>query len=286
MSTHRNLLSSLVISKASLQEMDFFLSKAKEEGWNPGLCDALPFYSTDPNGFFIAKIDGEPVGCISTVAYNDSFGFLGFYIVIPKYRHQGIGIKLWNHGIAYLGSRTIGLDGVVAQQKNYEKSHFKLYYKNIRYEGNVDISITPVNLADLHSVPMETLLAYDTPIFGILRNRFIQKWIDMPNARGLAKLDNGTLLGYGVIRRCHKGYKIGPLFADNLEIADEIFRGLSDKANGDLIYLDVPEINPQALKLAKSYHLQQCFETARMYTQPPSAQRLDKIFGVTTFELG
>ena len=35
------------------------------------------------------------------------------------------------------------------------------------------------------------------------------------------KIDN-KLQGYGVIRKCYQGYKIGPLFADNAKIAETL----------------------------------------------------------------
>ena len=34
----------------------------------------------------------------------------------------------------------------------------------------------------------------------------------------------GELVGYGVLRECHQGYKIGPLFADDEDVADSLFR--------------------------------------------------------------
>ncbi len=82
------------IHLATLQDMDFLLSSAAAEGWNPGVSDAVPFYFTDPNGFFVEKLHNIPIGCISAIAYNDFYGFLGFYIVLPKYRSQGYGMKL------------------------------------------------------------------------------------------------------------------------------------------------------------------------------------------------
>lgn len=45
--------------------MQYFLALAQAEGWNPGLCDALPYYHSDPDGYFIGKLDGKRVGCIS-----------------------------------------------------------------------------------------------------------------------------------------------------------------------------------------------------------------------------
>lgn len=275
----------LVISTAHLDEMGYFINQAAAEGWNPGLSDALAFYATDPEGFFMARLDHEIVGCISAVAYDDSFGFMGFYIVDSKHRGEGIGLKLWQTALKHLGDRTIGLDGVLAQQPNYNKSGFQLAYRNVRYEGRGKASLKH-DLIDLRGFPLERLLAYDTPLFGLKRRKFLQAWIQMPQAHALGKLDNEHLLGYGVMRKCREGYKVGPLFADDVNTAQELFEAFAGIAKDDKIFLDIPEANPHAEALIHNFRLKPVFETARMYKGTPPSQQLEKVFGVTTFELG
>ncbi|MCT7656347.1 GNAT family N-acetyltransferase [Oceanimonas sp. NS1] len=79
-----------------------------------------------PHGFLIGLLDDEPIATLSVIKYDDSFGFLGFYIVKPEYRGKGHGIEIWKAGINYLQDLNIGLDGVVDQQENYRKSGFNL----------------------------------------------------------------------------------------------------------------------------------------------------------------
>ena len=117
------------------QEMDIAVDWAAAEGWNPGLYDAHCFNLADPTGFLVGLLGDEPIASISVVKYGNSFGFLGFYIVRPEYRGRGYGMRIWNAGLASLQGRTIGLDGVVAQQDNYRESGFTLAYRNIRYQG-------------------------------------------------------------------------------------------------------------------------------------------------------
>ena len=102
----------------------------------------------------------------------------------------------------------------------------------------------------------------------------------------LGFLKNNKLLGYGMIRKCITGYKIGPLFADDKIIAENIFKKLNDFAVGSPIFLDIPEINKEAFKLVNKYKMKPMFETARMYTKKPPVINLNKVFGVTSFELG
>ena len=99
-------------------------------------------------------------------------------------------------------------------------------------------------------------------------------------------MQDGVLRGYGVIRPCRQGFKIGPLFAADGAIAEALYRGLGDFAPGEPIFLDVPENNPQAMALAQRHGLREVFGCARMYHGPPPVLPGDEIFGVTTFELG
>lgn len=276
----------LTISEAKLEDMDFILSLAKAEGWNPGLNDAFPFYYTDPHGFFLGQIGDKKIGCISAVAYNDTFGFIGFYIVLPEYRTKGFGHQLWDYASRYLGNRTIGLDGVLKQQKVYEQHDFKLYYKNQRFVRKNTKGHYSKTLVNLKTIILDDLLKYDTPIFGIERARFLQAWTAMPETFALGKLINNQLVGYGVLRPCQEGFKIGPLFANTLDIGLELFDSLCAKAENRSVYIDIPQANPSALKIAENFNLSSVFETVRMYNKQPPNQNIEKVFGVTSFELG
>jgi len=261
---------------------------AAEEGWNPGLYDATCFYAADPKGFFVGLLDNEPISCISAVAYDETFGFVGFYIVKPAYRGKGYGLKIWNAAMAYLNTQNIGLDGVIEQQANYKKSGFKLAYSNIRYEGTAMRTDKHFpEIAPLSEVSFDDLTSYDTALFPVHRHQFLKAWLTQPESMVLVAVQNKHIIGYGVIRKCRIGYKIGPLFADNKDIANKLYLALCHFVEpGTKIYLDVPEINPAAINLAESYSMKTVFGTARMYTKSQPDMNNNKVFGVSTFELG
>jgi GNAT superfamily N-acetyltransferase len=275
------------IRSMALADLKTAISWAAQEGWNPGLHDAESFWATDPNGFFIGEREGKLISCISAVAYNPGFGFLGFYIVHPEFRGQGYGWKTWQHALNYLGDRNIGLDGVLAQQENYCKSGFQLAYRNIRYQGEFpQIQEKSDELWPALDVPFEQLLSFDQEFFPVARPGFLQAWIAQPGSISLVKQEQEHILGYGVIRPCQVGWKIGPLFARNPETAEHLFRNLVTYAKGASCFLDVPELNPAALDLVKTYRMTPMFETARMYTKEIPQCAIAGIFGVTSFELG
>ena len=96
----------------------------------------------------------------------------------------------------------------------------------------------------------------------------------------------GAITGYGIIRPCRDGYKIGPLFADNAEIATRLFDALGSHSAGKPVFLDSPEPNSAAIDLCSRQGLEPIFETARMYRGPAPDLALDRTFGITSFELG
>lgn len=276
------------IKTMSRNEIDIAIEWAAQEGWNPGLHDADCYYTADPNGFFIGLLDDEPVATISVLNYGSSFGFLGFYMVKPEHRGQGFGMQIWKAGFQYLEGLNVGLDGVVAQQENYKKSGFKLAYRNIRYEG-VGGGSSPENseIVELSTLPFETIDIFSEPFFPANRSSFTQAWISQPGCHALGIMQHGKLAGYGVMRPCRSGYKMGPLFSDSPELAEALFLALKSKVSSlDPVFLDTPEVNQAAMALAEKYNMQVSFETARMYTENFPDLPLHRLFGVTSFEIG
>ncbi|MTF40570.1 GNAT family N-acetyltransferase [Cyanobacterium aponinum] len=276
------------IRKLTYEEINFPIEWAKQEGWNPGLYDKDCFYQADSGGFLGGFINNQLIATISAIKYGEKFGFIGFYIVKPDYRKQGYGLKIWQEAIKSLSGRNIGLDGVVSQQDNYRKSGFKLAYRNIRYQGisnhNIEINKTVI---DLSSISFEIINNYDKQFFPDDRTNFLKQWIRQPESKVLGIIEGDKLRGYGMVRVCDFGYKIAPLFAENFSFAESIFVALqSNIPEGKTFYLDIPEVNHQANILVDKYNLNLVFETARMYNREIPSLPVDKIFGVTSFELG
>jgi GNAT superfamily N-acetyltransferase len=266
-------------------EIELALDWAAAEGWNPGLADAGCFAAADEGGFLIGEVAGAPAATISVVNYDDRFAFLGFYIVRPDVRGRGFGKRLWQHGLEHGGARTIGLDGVLAQQENYKKSGFALAYRNVRHRGLLTAS-SASGTVPLTAVPFAALTADDAAVFPAPRPSFLRCWTGAPGHVGRAVLDDGRLRAWGVIRPCRAGFKIGPLIADDRACAEKVFTSLIAAVGGGEIFLDVPEPNAQATALASSYGFSPVFETARMYTGPIRAIQIERVFGVTSLELG
>ena len=279
----------------SVEEVRFATNLAGKMNWNPGLHDPECFFAADPKGFFIGFLNGRPISCISAVKYSDSYGFIGLYIVKPEHQRQHYGTQIGTEALKYVDGLDVGLDGVVEMVEEYAKYDFKLAYYNSRYEGQAmgaTMKISDPRIIELSRIHFSDLVTYDNDLFPASRPEFLKSWINQPHSIALGILEKDRIAGYAVLRKCLLGYKVGPLFADNEDLAESLLKALSSRIRkGTKIFLDVPgEIeNPAATAIAKRHGMTVIFQTARMYRLSRAGKiklPLERWFGITSFELG
>jgi hypothetical protein len=269
------------------QEAQRAMDWAAAEGWNPGLADLGAFLAQDA-GLFLGVFQGDALlSVISATRYDPGFGFIGFYIAKPEARGQGHGMAVWRSAMRQLEGRLIGLDGVVAQQANYRRSGFALAWTNIRFGGEAPVLPAPrAHIVPARSVPFAGIEALDRQVFPAPRPTFLRAWLGAPGHVALALLEEGEVAGFGVIRPCHNGHKIAPLVAKTEAGAESLVAALLGGVAPAPVFLDVPEPHGAAVGLVERLGLKPVFETARMYTGPAPSVAMDRLFGITSFELG
>lgn len=290
----------LVIRQMAHCEVGQLIDWASREGWNPGLHDADVFWHTDPQAFIAAELQGRLVGGGAIASYDGAFGFMGFFIVHPEFRGRGLGHALWRARRQRLLDRlhpgaSIGMDGVYDMQAYYARGGFTFSHRDIRYQADVpsdaarlaaDPHIVGLAHVDSDTALFNDLIGYDRTCFPAGRARFLRAWLGQQDSLSLAYLHEGRIAGYGVVRRCGEGCKIGPLFADDTTVATALYARLAAFAAGGPVFLDAPENNPAAIALARQQDMREVFGCARMYLGPAPDLMHSRVFGVTTFELG
>jgi hypothetical protein len=216
---------------------------------------------------------------------------MGFFIVKPTYRGKGIGRELWFKRRDTMLSRlkngaAIGMDGVVDMQKFYNKGGFEIAFRDERYELNGNKYEYDANISVVEKSDYDEIIKYDALYFGLERPQFLKPWMEVKTTKSFKYSEQNEIKGYITVRKAFKGFKVCPLFAENEYIAEELLKAALNHTAGDLLYLDIPVINSNATKLIKKYNGKYVFECARMYYGNPPEVDVNKIFGITTFELG
>ena len=216
---------------------------------------------------------------------------MGFFIVKPEFRSNGIGRKLWYQRRDTLLSKlnkdaSIGMDGVIIMKPFYKKGGFEILFKDERYE-KIGIEFkTHKNISSISDEDIESILTYDKQCFGFSRPQFMKPWLKLPDNKTFKYVENGNFNGFAIVRKANKGFKVCPLFAGNEMIAEELYKACLNLVVGEQLYMDIPVINKGAENIIKKYNATYVFECARMYYGKPPDIDIDKVFGITTFELG
>lgn len=275
-----------IVRTLAPEEVGLLVRWAEREGWNPSPDDADAFRAADPEGFLGCFVDGDMVAGISAVAYGKTFGFIGLYIVRPDMRGKGYGLKVWQAAMARLEGRTIGLDGVPAQQANYERGGFQKAYTTTRWSGRAASEHQPLIPVDIGTgSDLDDILSVDRLCFPGPRRAFLEGWIKPPRLCFTVRAA-GRLTGYAVMRRCMTGFKVGPVFAADDATAISLLIRCSQSAESEMLHLDVPDSQAGLTAKLSSMGFQRGFETARMYHGKAPSIAMDQVFAVTTLELG
>jgi GNAT superfamily N-acetyltransferase len=73
----------------------------EQAGWNQTEADWRRFLDLEPEGCFVAELDGQPVGTTTTCVFG-SVAWVGMVLVDPAVRGRGVGRSLMKHALDWL----------------------------------------------------------------------------------------------------------------------------------------------------------------------------------------
>ena len=263
---------------------------AAEEGWNPGKADLDIAWDTDPEAFIALRKGSELVGGGTIFSYAGRFGFMGLFIIRRDMRGDGLGGRLWRHRLKRLQDRllpgaAIGMDGVFAMVPFYQRGGFVLAHKDLRFEGIAHGANDP-DVRTLGDADFEAIDRFDRAYVPAARTSFLRRWMLQPGAHAAGLFERDRLVGYAIARPARVGFKFGPVFAADQDIAERLIGSLMARFPGEQVQLDVPEPNQAGTRLATKFGLKEVFGCAHMYHGPAPNLPVERIFGVTSFEFG
>ena len=239
--------------------------------WNQLEADWRRFLRLQPDGCFVAEIDGRAAGTATTTQYGSRFGWVGMVLVLPEKRRRGIGTRLLRHCIGYLETRAVAsvkLDATPLGKKLYDTLGFVDEYPIERkqlaaapavHDEEIDVD----RMAPGH---IEALAHYDEPVFGAARRAHLSLLLAQnPGGCFVHKDAAGRIDGYVFSRPGANAAQIGPLAANDAGTAHALFRAALCPLAGQPVFLDVPMTHPSPSEIAARYGFQTQRPLIRMY---------------------
>ena len=282
-------------------DVDFVTEISRKEGFVPGVGDLGIYKNTDNQGLWVGWLNGQPVGCIAGVRYNENYGFLGLFLVTEKFRGRGFGLQLWKKALNHLVDLPcVGLEAAPNRINDYSKWGFTISSKTTRWQWLGDGKLLEERFSnnDLDNysfvegslIPSNAVEKFDEKRENTPRPHFLADWLNHPAGKVIAVIDKeGRCHGFGRIRPCllqkGDGWRIGPLMADSPNLTKILLKKLIDSHPG-LIIIDSPGLNKSAFDLFKDLGFKTESQTFRMYRgyQPPVS--MNDVYGLACLELG
>ena len=281
----------LEIRPISLGEMMFPMEVAYREGQNPGLYDGVTFLQAAKEGYLLAEVEGKPIGAAAGAVYGGRLAYLGGVFTLPPFRHKGLGRKLWEICLSAaekaVGDGVIGVNGLPEKEDFYTGSDFWPSHMVLCYKGRIfEESCLGFDIYPASEVDPIALEVYDGQVFGAPRQEFLRCWLEQPGLETACLVEKGLLKGYGCMRRCREGWRLGPVFAREPRAAEKILKHLACKTAGEPAMLELPEPNQEAVRLAFRLGMFPAGVRRRFYKGGPPAFPLEQIYGYTTLDIG
>jgi GNAT superfamily N-acetyltransferase len=228
-------------------------------GWNQTAADWNHFLDADRQGCFVAEADGQICGTAATISFENKFAWIGMVLVDPEYRSRGIGTKLLERAIEYLGHQkmpTMKLDATPQGKPLYEKLGFVTEYGIERWvlkrPPPAGLGTANPNRVTLSTAQLESILGKDQAVFGADRGFLLRLLQEDAPEFGMGVWDGGKLNGYTFGRRGSFADHLGPWMAEDSCVARQLLEEFLVRSSRENLIVDCLTSNPAALQLLRT----------------------------------
>lgn len=240
-------------------------------GWNQTTTDWAGYLALEAEGCFIADVEGNPAGTVTTICYGKRFGWIGMVLVHPAYRRRGLGTELIRRAIAHLKSQDVGcikLDATPMGKTVYLPMGFGDEYELTRYEGLAPSlsGAAPASVSALSEDLFLEVARFDAPFFGSDRLAVLESMGRRNPELCFVARSEGKISGYLIAREGHAAVQLGPWVARDAATAEELLEAFFRRVPGRRVFLDVPHPNREGVVMAGKYGFKRQRDFTRMYS--------------------
>jgi hypothetical protein len=231
------------------------------------------FLEHDAEGGFVAMVDRQPVGAVTTIGFGPS-GWVGNLIVEPDFRSRGIGRALMERAINRLegeGATTVRLEADPPGVPLYRSLGFVDELESRRFtlppsapRPSLDESATDAMGAD----DLDEMAELDTAIVGPNRRRFLELKRSAADLALLRRRD-GRVVASLLASSTDRGLRIGPCVALEPADARRLLVEAVAFASGRPVLVGLPAPNAQGHDMLAEMGCERGASSQRMRRGPP-----------------
>lgn len=259
----------------------------QQAGWNQTEADWHRLLGLQPDGCFVAELDGQGVGTTMTCCFGP-VAWVAMVLVDTAVRGRGIGTALMEHALAWLegqGVRSVRLDATPLGQPVYEKLGFVAEYRLARYQGTLPPPAAAAQAAALRPEDVEGVLQLDRHVTSTDRRKWICRLMEeWPEAMRVLRR-GGEVVGFVGARRGAVATQIGPCLAAG-GVGPLLGADAWARFAGQPVFLDVPLGNRAAVALAEGMGLTVQRHLLRMGRGERVTERVEQLWASSGPEMG
>jgi GNAT superfamily N-acetyltransferase len=258
-----------------------------QAGWNQTEVDWRRFLDFEPDGCFVAELDGTPVGTTTTTRFG-SVAWVALVLVDVAVRGRGIGTALVSHTVRTLedrGMTTMRLDATPLGRPVYEKLGFSADYELARYGGVPGATSAAADTELVGPGQLDEIFALDQTISGTDRARLLTRLYEEQWQGFRAVRRQGVLEGFVAVRLRAHGWQIGPCMARG-EVGARLLRDAGYRCAGQPVVVDIPTGNNPSIAVAEALGLTVQRSLLRMTRGPRVSERLPELWASAGPEKG
>ncbi|MHB0878245.1 MAG: GNAT family N-acetyltransferase [Anaerolineae bacterium] len=280
----------VIIRRMSESDIAGAIALIRPQHWNQTEADWRRFLALEPEGCFVATVDGTVVATTTTELF-DCVGWIGMVTVTGDLRGGGIGRAMMDRAIAYLhgaGARTIKLDATPMGKPLYDRMGFRPEYRVERYRRAAEpLPATGIIPLDGDTGLWSAAQALDHRAYHTDRSRMLRLLAHGWPELAAVHVSSGEVDGYVVGRHGHLYEHIGPLVAANASATEQLLRWGMTCSPGHEVIVDRPDSNGPACDLLRAHGFEPLREFTRMHLgQEPYLDEPTLIFGTSGAEKG
>ncbi len=269
------------------EDIECVFQLMQAEGWTPTRGDLENVLSYEPEGCFVAEVEGEVVGSTTTTLYTN-FGWIGMMMVRKDLRRRRIGSSLLKTALQYFKEKGIPTARLEADPPGvplYESFGFVKECDSQRWFGEPFKIRNVPGTARATKADLEAVLALDKRAFGDDRSRVLTRLFEYSDFA--FKIRKDPSLGIIMGRKTAAGTVLGPFIAANADVAKRLLRWAVGFVEEGEAYVGIPETCGNARLLLSTQRFKRRSVLTRMFWgKPPKSGDPQLEYGIAASATG